>query len=100
MAEPFVIQDLSDSELNQLAEEMASNYERMWEAKDSDVIAAMVECGCTQIAAVEQLKHEGLAVYARQFYLDWQDAMLGNAVAKARVERCKAMWGNLRQRGV
>lgn len=100
MSEPLVMSKLSDAELNQVAEEMATNFERMWEASDKDVIAAMIECGCDPKAAEQQLKIDGLATFARQFYLDYVDGKMGNPAAQVRVLKVQEAWGRLRQRGV
>lgn len=101
MADGFTPERYTDAELNAIAEEMAVNYERLMEAKESDVIAAMVGCGCTEHAAREQLKHPQLGLYARQFYLDYVDMNFGNVEAKRRVEKCRESWGRLsRQRVV
>lgn len=100
MSEPVLMHKLSDAELNQVAEEMATNFERMWEAKDGDVIAAMVECGCPQSHAVQQLKMHGLAVFARQFYLDYVDGKMGNPAAQIRVQKVKEAWARLSERRV
>jgi hypothetical protein len=88
----------SDDELDAMAEQMAQNVERMRAASERDVIAAMIECGCPRRDAEQQLKHSGLAVFARQFYLDYLDAQLGNSEAKQRLERVREGWGQLTQR--
>jgi hypothetical protein len=92
------LKDFSDAELDALAEEMAVNVERMRAAPKLAVIEAMVEAGCPRKDAVQQMATEYFQGFARQFYLDTLDARLGNPEAKARVERCREVWGRLTQR--
>lgn len=89
---------MDDAELNQLAEEMALNVERMRNASQDDVIAAMVECGCPKLDAERQFQNTGLEGFARQFYLDYLDSKLGNKEATDRLERVRQMWGTMTKR--
>lgn len=83
---------MSDAELGQVAEEMATAYERAMAPSDRQVIAKMVHYGCPRRAAEQQLKHGGLAMYARQFYVDAEDAEHGEPIAKERLERTTEAW--------
>lgn len=89
------LKDWTDAELDALAEEMALNVKRMNEATDSEVIRCLIDNGCPAEDAAQQLKMYGLASFARQFYLDVQDAKLGNPEAKARVGQVRDAWGKL-----
>jgi hypothetical protein len=93
-----MFEKLTESELNTLAEEMAVNVERMRNASVKEVVGALVECGMPRRDAEQQMKNVGLEGFARQFYLDWLDAKLGNSEAKARVERCREKWGSMTRR--
>ena len=87
----------TDAELDALAEEMAQNIERMRDAPEADVIAALIECGMPRRDAAAQLNGP-LGGFARQFYLDYLDAKLGNPTAAERVERCREAWGAMTRR--
>lgn len=90
--ERTLIELLSDVELGQVADELADIYERAMAPSTDQVIAKMIHYGCPRKAAIEQLKHPGLALYARQFYVDAEDAERGEPIAKARLERTKEQW--------
>lgn len=89
------LKDWTEEELDALAEEMAHNVRRMNEATDSEVIRCLIDNGMPGEDAAQQLKMHGLASFARQFYLDVQDAALGNPEAKMRVEACREAWGRM-----
>lgn len=79
----------TDVELDALAEEMAQNVIRMNEATDGEVIRCLIDNGMPPEDAAQQMKMRGLASFARQFYLDVQDAALGNPEAKLRVNHMR-----------
>jgi hypothetical protein len=90
-----LLEHLSDAELGQVAEEMADIYERAMAPSTYQVIAKMVHYGCPRGAAVQQMKHPGLALYGRQFYVDAEDAEHGDPDAKERLERVREAWSRL-----
>lgn len=90
-----LFEHLSDVELGQVAEEMADIYERAMAPSTRQVIAKMVHYDCPRRAAEQQMKHGGLALYARLFYVDAEDAERGDPEAKERLERCREAWGRL-----
>jgi hypothetical protein len=92
-----LLEMLSDAELGIVAEEMATVYERAMEPSSAQVIAKMVHYGCPRRAAEQQMRHPGLALYARQFYVDAEDAEFGEPEAKARLERCQESWARLNE---
>lgn len=92
---PTRLRDWTDAELDALAEEMALNVERMNKATDQEVIRCLIDNGMDPESAAQQLKMPGLAGFARQFYLDAQDAKLGSAEAKARVNSCREAWASM-----
>lgn len=92
------LRNWTEAELDALAEEMAANVKRMNEATDSEVIRCLVDNGMPRKDAAQQMKVHGLASFARQFYLDVQDAKLGNPEAKGRVEACREAWGKMNKR--
>lgn len=87
----------TDAELDALAEEMAQNVTRMNLATDTEVVRCLIDAGMPPEDAAQQMKMPGLAGFARQFYLDVQDATLGNPEAKARVEACREAWGRMQR---
>lgn len=92
-----LLEHLSDAELGQVAEEMADVYERAMRPSDAQIIAKMVYYGCPRKAAERQMKHSGLSLYARQFYVDAEDAEHGDPEAKKRLEQIKAGWRGLNE---
>lgn len=92
------ISKLTETEIDALVEEMASNIERMRNATQKEVIGALVECGMPRKDAEQQVTNSGLEWFARQFYLDYLDAKIGNPEAKGRVERCREQWGKMTRR--
>jgi hypothetical protein len=92
------ISKLSEAEVDALVEEMSQNIERARDASETDVIGALVECGMPRKDAEGQMTNSGMEWFARQFYLDYLDAKLGNPEAKERVERCREQWGKMTRR--
>jgi hypothetical protein len=86
---------LTDVELDLIAEELAGTVERMQNVTDSEAIRCMIDNGCPARDAAEQVKHPQLGVFARQFYVDCQDARLGNAEARAKVEAVREGWAKM-----
>lgn len=93
-----LLENLSDAELGVVAEEMADNYERAMAPSTGQVIAKMVHYGCPRSSAVQQMRHPGLALYGRQFYVDAEDAERGEPVAKERLERVTEAWARQNER--
>jgi hypothetical protein len=89
---------MSEVEQAALAEELAANVERMREPSREDVIGCLIENGMPPIDAERQMQNSGLEGFARQFYIDAQDARLGHDKAKERVERCREVWGQMSDR--
>lgn len=88
-----IFEHLSDAELGKVAEEMAVVYERIMAPSTQQVIAKMIHYGCPRHAAEMQMRQPGLALYARQFYIDAEDAEHGEPIAKERLERVCEAWG-------
>jgi hypothetical protein len=87
-----LFEHMSDLELGKVAEEMADIYERAMAPSTDQVIAKMIHYGCPRGAAVQQMRHPGLALYGRQFYVDAEDAERGEPEAKARLEQTTEAW--------
>lgn len=83
---------MSDAELGQVADQMADVYERAMAPSTMQVIAKMIHYGCPRRSAEMQMKHGGLALYARQFYVDAEDAEHGDPDAKKRVGEISEAW--------
>lgn len=92
MSEKTIFEQMSDAELGDVVEEMATTYERAMAPSTAQVIAKMVHYGCPRHDAEQQMKHGGLALYARQFYVDAEDAEHGEPHAKARLEKVREAW--------
>jgi hypothetical protein len=90
-----LLEMMSDAELGVVADEMAGIYERAMSPSEMQIIAKMVHYGCPRQAAQQQMNHPGLALYARQFYVDAEDAEHGDPDAKERVEKCREAWSRL-----
>lgn len=90
--ERTLLEMLSDAELGHVAEEMADVYERAMAPSTQQVVAKLIHYGCPRRSAEMQMKHKGLALYARQFYVDAEDAEFGEPRAKERLERIRESW--------
>lgn len=90
-----LLEHLSDAELGEVAEDMADIYERAMAPSETQIIAKMIHYGCPRRAAEQQMAHPGLSLYARQFYVDAEDAEHGDPEAKARLERVQEAWARL-----
>lgn len=89
----------SDDVLDELAELMSLQVERLATVDDREVIGAAVACGMPVMDAQNQLRAGGrIAQALRLFYLDFIDSKTGDPLARERIEMCREMWGRMTER--